>query len=87
MKHGKKFNHLGRKAAHRKAMLANMSCSLIEHKRIKTTLAKAKALRTYVEPLITKSKSDTTHSRRQVFSLLQDKNSVNELFNTSNGPS
>ena len=81
MRHGKKFNHLGRKTAHRKAMLSNMACSLIEHKRIKTTVAKAKALRTYVEPLITKSKSDTTHSRRQVFSLLQDKNSVNELFN------
>ena len=68
MRHGKKFNHLGRKAAHRKAMLANMACSLIEHKRIKTTtLAKAKALRLYVEPLITKSKNDTTHSRRTVF--------------------
>ena len=71
MRHGKKFNHLSRKAAHRKSMLANMACSLIEHKRIKTTLAKAKALRVYVEPLITKSKSDTTHNRRTVFSYLK----------------
>ena len=69
MRHGKKHNHLGRKTAHRKSMLANMACSLIEHKRINTTVAKAKALRTFVEPLITKSKSDTTHNRRidQVF--------------------
>lgn len=80
MRHGKKFNHLGRKAAHRKAMLANMACSLIEHKRIKTTLAKAKALRIYVEPLITKSKNDTTHSRRTVFSYLKQKEAITELF-------
>ena len=80
MRHGKKFNHLGRKAAHRKAMLSNMACSLIEHKRIKTTLAKAKALRLYVEPLITKSKNDTTHSRRIVFSYLKQKEAVTELF-------
>ena len=80
MRHGKKFNHLGRKAAHRKAMLANMACSLIEHKRITTTLAKAKALRLYVEPLITKSKNDTTHSRRTVFSYLKQKESITELF-------
>ena len=66
MRHGKKFNHLGRKTAHRKAMLANMTCSLIEHKRINTTVAKAKALRLFAEPLITKSKSDTTHNRRIV---------------------
>ena len=80
MRHGKKFNHLGRKAAHRKAMLSNMACSLIEHKRIKTTLAKAKSLRVYIEPLITKSKNDTTHSRRIVFSYLKQKNAVTELF-------
>ena len=80
MRHGKKFNHLGRKSAHRKAMLANMASSLIEHKRIRTTVAKAKALRKYVEPLITKSKSDTTHSRRVVFSYLQNKYAVQELF-------
>ena len=80
MRHGKKFNHLGRKAAHRKAMLANMACSLIEHKRIKTTLAKAKALRMYIEPLITKSKNDTTHSRRVVFSYLKQKEAITELF-------
>ena len=80
MRHGKKFNHLSRKAAHRKAMLANMACSLIEHKRIKTTLAKAKALRMYVEPLITKSKDDTTHSRRTVFSYLKQKQAITELF-------
>ena len=80
MRHGKKFNHLGRKAAHRKAMLANMACSLIEHKRIKTTLAKAKALRMYIEPLITKSKNDTTHSRRVVFSYLKQKDAITELF-------
>ncbi|MEC7864237.1 MAG: 50S ribosomal protein L17, partial [Bacteroidota bacterium] len=80
MRHGKKFNHLSRKAAHRKAMLANMACSLIEYKRIKTTLAKAKALRGYVEPLITKSKNDTTHSRRIVFSYLKQKNAITELF-------
>ena len=80
MRHGKKFNHLGRKAAHRKAMLSNMACSLIEHKRIKTTVPKAKALRKYVEPLITKSKNDTTHSRRTVFSYLKQKEAVTELF-------
>ncbi len=80
MRHGKKFNHLGRKTAHRKAMLANMACSLIEHKRINTTVAKAKALRTFVEPLITKSKADTTHNRRIVFSYLRDKFAVTELF-------
>ena len=80
MRHGKKFNHLGRKAAHRKAMLANMACSLIEHKKITTTLAKAKALRLYVEPLITKSKKDTTHSRRTVFSYLKQKEAITELF-------
>ena len=80
MRHGKKFNHLGRKAAHRKAMLANMACSLIEHKRIQTTVPKAKALRKYVEPLITKSKNDTTHSRRTVFSYLKQKEAITELF-------
>ena len=80
MRHGKKFNHLSRTSAHRKAMLANMACSLIEHKRIKTTLAKAKALRVYVEPLITKSKNDTTHSRRTVFSYLKQKDAITELF-------
>lgn len=81
MRHGKSFNHLSRKAPHRKAMLANMACSLIEHKRITTTLAKARALRKYVEPLLTKSKADTAHSRRQVFSYLQNKHAVTELFN------
>ena len=80
MRHGKKFNHLGRKTAHRKSMLSNMACSLIEHKRIKTTVAKAKALRKFVEPLITKSKTDTTHSRRIVFSHLRQKDVVTELF-------
>ncbi len=80
MRHGKKINHLGRKTAHRKAMLANMACSLIEHKRINTTVAKAKALRTFVEPLITKSKADTTHNRRIVFSYLRNKYAVTELF-------
>ena len=80
MRHGKRFNHLGRKSAHRKSMLANMACSLIEHKRIKTTLAKAKALRVYIEPLITKSKNDTTHSRRVVFSYLRQKEAITELF-------
>ena len=80
MRHGKKVNHLGRTDSHRKAMLANMASSLIQHKRITTTLAKAKALRTYVEPLITKSKNDTTHSRRVVFSYLQNKEVVTELF-------
>ena len=81
MRHGKKFNHLGRTASHRKAMLSNMASSLIEHKRITTTVAKAKALRKYVEPLITRAKDDTTHSRRIVFSYLQDKESVTTLFN------
>ena len=80
MRHGKKFNHLGRKKAHREAMLSNMACSLIEHKRINTTVAKAKALRVYVEPLITKSKTDSTHSRRTVFSYLKNKFAVSELF-------
>lgn len=80
MRHNKKVNHLGRKSAHRKAMLANMASSLLVHKRISTTLAKARALRMYVEPLITKAKSDTTHSRRVVFSYLQDKEAVSELF-------
>jgi large subunit ribosomal protein L17 len=80
MRHNKKFNHLGRTSSHRKAMLANLASSLIESKRINTTVAKAKALRTYVEPLITKAKDDTTHSRRVVFSHLQNKNAVSELF-------
>lgn len=80
MRHGKKFNHLGKKTAHRKAMLANMTCSLIEHKRINTTVAKAKALRLFAEPIITKSKSDTTHNRRVVFAYLRDKFAVTELF-------
>ena len=80
MRHGKKFNHLSRKTAHRKAMLANMACSLIEHKRINTTVAKAKALRQYVEPIITKSKNDSTHNRRIVFSNLRSKEAVSELF-------
>lgn len=80
MRHNKKFNHLGRQAAHRKSMLANMAISLIQHKRISTTLAKAKALRVYVEPLLTKSKDDTTNSRRVVFSYLQNKEAVTELF-------
>jgi len=80
MRHGKKNNHLGRKTAHRKAMLANMACSLIEHKRINTTLAKAKALKQFVEPLVTKSKEDTTHNRRIVFSRLRQKDAVTELF-------
>ena len=80
MRHNKKFNHLGRTASHRNAMLSNMATSLIMHKRITTTLAKAKALKKYVEPLITKSKEDTTNSRRVVFSYLQDKFAVTELF-------
>ena len=80
MRHRKKFNHLSRKSAHRKAMLANMACSLLMHKRIKTTLAKAKALRVYVEPLLTKAKNDTTHSRRIVFSYLKQKEVITELF-------
>jgi len=80
MRHGNKVNNLGRKSAHRKAMLSNMACSLIQHKRINTTIAKAKALRGYVEPLLTKSKTDSTHSRRTVFSYLQNKDIVTELF-------
>ncbi|GAA4433477.1 hypothetical protein GCM10023188_23030 [Pontibacter saemangeumensis] len=80
MRHGKKVNHLGRTASHRKAMLSNMASSLILHKRVSTTVAKAKALRKYVEPLLTKSKSDTTHSRRTCFAYLQNKESVKELF-------
>ena len=80
MRHKKAINHLGRKDGHRKAMLANMASSLIMHKRINTTVAKAKALKTYVEPLITKSKEDTTHSRRTVFSYLKKKEAVKELF-------
>ena len=89
MRHGKKHNHLGRKTAHRKAMLANMACSLIEHKRINTTLAKAKALKVFVEPLITKAKAENnqsiekgTHNRRIVFSQLRDKETITELFST-----
>jgi len=89
MRHGKKTNHLGRKTAHRKAMLANMACSLIEHKRINTTVAKAKALKQFVEPLITKSKAENnqtaekgTHNRRIVFKSLRDKNAISELFST-----
>jgi large subunit ribosomal protein L17 len=80
MRHGKKVMHLGRKTAHRKSMLANMSCSLIEHKRINTTETKAKALKRFIEPIITKSKTDTTHNRRLVFSSLRDKEAVSELF-------
>ncbi|MEL0645010.1 MULTISPECIES: 50S ribosomal protein L17 [unclassified Olleya] len=80
MRHGKKVNHLGRKTAHRKSMLANMGCSLIEHKRINTTVAKAKALKGFIEPLITKAKDDTTHNRRLVFSKLRQKEAVTELF-------
>lgn len=80
MRHGKRFNHLGRTSSHRKSMLSNMASSLILNKKIETTLAKGKALRKYIEPLITKSKSDTTHSRRSIFSYLQNKDSVNELF-------
>ena len=82
MRHGKKFNHLGRKKGHREAKLSNMAASLLTHKRIFTTTAKAKALRVYVEPLITKSKDNTTHSRRVVFGYLQSKDAVNELFTT-----
>ncbi len=80
MRHNKAINHLGRQSGHRKALLANMASSLIMHKRINTTVAKAKALKSYVEPLITKSKEDTTHNRRVVFSYLKDKNAVTELF-------
>lgn len=82
MRHGKKHNHLGRKTAHRQAMLSNMACSLIEHKRISTTIAKAKALRVYVEPILTKSKDDSTHARRTAFSYLKSKDAVSELFRT-----
>ena len=82
MRHNKKFNHLGRTASHRAAMLSNMAVSLIMHKRITTTVAKAKALKKYVEPLITRSKDDTTNSRRVVFSYLQDKQAISELFST-----
>ena len=82
MRHGKKFNHLGRTASHRSAMLSNMACSLIEHKRINTTVAKAKALRVFVEPILTKAKEDTTHNRRIAFSYLQSKEAVAELFRT-----
>ena len=81
MRHNKKFNHLGRTNTHRKAMLSNMACSLLKHKRIFTTVAKAKALRSFVEPIVTKSKNDTTHSRRMVFRYLKDKYVVTELFN------
>ncbi len=80
MRHGKKFNHLGRKAEHRKALLKNLSIALIEHKRIETTLAKAKALRRHIEPLLTKAKTNSTHSRRVVFSYLQNKEAIKELF-------
>jgi len=80
MRHGKKFNHLSRQKSHREAMLANMACSLIEHKKVSTTVAKAKALQKYVEPLLTKSKTDSTHSRRIVFSYLKSKEAVTELF-------
>mgnify|MGYP003626070322 CR=1 FL=1 len=80
MRHGKKINHLSRQAPHRKAMLANMACSLIQHKRVSTTVAKAKALQKYIEPIITKSKTDSTHSRRVVFSYLKSKEAVTELF-------
>ena len=82
MRHGKKINHLGRKTAHRHSMLANMACSLVEHKRINTTVAKAKALKQFVEPLVTKSKEDTTHNRRLVFAKLRQKEAVAELFRT-----
>jgi len=85
MRHGKKFNHLGRTSSHRKAMLSNMASSLILHKRIQTTVAKAKELRKYVEPLITKAKDDTTHNRRVVFSYLQNKESVKILFDEVSG--
>ena len=80
MRHGKKFMHLGRKSAHRKSMLANIACSLIEHKRINTTLTKAKALKKFFEPLVTKSKDDSTHNRRIVFRYLRKKIAVSELF-------
>lgn len=82
MRHGKKFNHLGRTKSHRSALLSNMAVSLILHKRINTTLAKAKALRGYVEPLVTKAKANTTHARRTVFSYLENKEAIQELFST-----
>ena len=82
MRHNRQINHLGRTSGHRKALLSNMACSLIMHKRINTTVAKAKALKMYVEPLVTKSKDDSTHSRRVVFSYLKDKNATAELFRT-----
>lgn len=82
MRHNKAVNHLGRKSGHRKALLANMACSLVLHKRITTTTAKAKALKPYLEPLITKSKEDTTHNRRVVFSYLKNKEAVSEIFRT-----
>ena len=82
MRHGKKFNHLGRKAAHRKALLRNLAIALVEHKRIETTLAKAKALRKFIEPIVTKGRSNTMHSRRVVFSYLQNKEAVKEIFST-----
>jgi len=82
MRHGKKHNHLGRQKGHRTALLRNLSCALIEHKRINTTLAKAKALRVYIEPVVTRSKENTTHSRRVAFRYLQSKDAVKELFGT-----
>jgi large subunit ribosomal protein L17 len=82
MRHGKKFNHLSRKSGHRKALLRNLTISLVKYKRIKTTIAKAKELRKFIEPLLTKSKNNTTHSRRVVFSYLQNKEAVTEMFNT-----
>ncbi len=85
MRHGAKLNHLSRTASHRRALLSNLACELIRHKRISTTLAKAKSLRVYVEPLLTKSKSNTTHQRRIVFGYLQDKEAVTELFATVSG--
>lgn len=85
MRHGNKINNLGRKSAHRKSMLANMASSLIMHKKINTTVAKAKALRTYIEPLLTKSKQDSTHARRLVFSYLQNKKAVTALFRDISG--
>lgn len=85
MRHNKKFNHLGRTASHRRAMLSNMACSLVKHKRIATTLAKAKALRVYVEPILTRAKEDTMNNRRLAFSLLKDKTVVTELFREVGG--
>jgi large subunit ribosomal protein L17 len=85
MRHGKKINHLGRKSAHRQSLLANLAISLIMHKRITTTVAKARALRKYLEPMVTKSKEDTTHSRRVVFSYLENKEAVTELFREISG--